>query len=1010
VVQQFFVRLLAALLTIGIANFAFMAPTQASPRQLMGAINGEQPIQLQGLQITSDISGGMAETTVRMVFFNPNSRPLEGNLQFPLLPNQQITGFSLDINGQMRKAVPVEKAKGRQVFEEIERRRVDPALLEVTQGNNFKLRVFPIPALGTRTVQLTYAENMTRQGQNWVYQLPLGYDENVKNFGLVLNVNGSKAEPQISAGSHAIKFGKFVHDYQAKVYDAQFAQADNVTVLTPADSEPQAYVQERGGETYFIAEVPVPTERAQRPLPKVVGILWDSSGSGANRQIDAELNELGIYLKALGNAEVRLTRLRDHAEPTESFKVRDGNWDELRKALKQTVYDGASALGDWKPESKVGEYLLFSDGLINYGTGSFPMLTKKKRLYALNSATSSDSGWLAAQAERTGGRLIQVSALSPGAAAESLLTEGPHLIDMDSSGATNLQIESADSQQGLLRIAGKLKVRDAELNLTLSLNGNSGNLQTLHIPVSANAPVNPLAAHFWANYRLHVLAADRELQRGEIRRIGQEFGIPTGETSLIVLESVDDYLRYDIAPPAEYKAEFDKLRSIHSTQKRQDAAQHLAMVVGLFNAKVAWWEKNFPKYAPSKAVPEKYAPGASADDNVQRTEITGSIIRRVEHESASPVQVIAADDLARAPAYAPPAIAAPRPVAEARAVVAAPAPVVAPSASIAPIQALRIASPKIANSVVESQGEATVTLKKWSSNAPYIARMKAASKETIYAIYLDEKPSYSNSSAFYLDASDLLLEKGQRELALRVLSNLAEMDLENRQVLRILGYRLMEMGAAEQAIPIFQKVLRLAEDEPQSFRDLGLAYEAAKHYQQAIDSLNEVVLRPWDGRTPDIEIISLAELNAIIATKMPSKGEFDTSRIDPRLLKNLPLDLRVAMTWDADNSDMDLWVTDPSGEKCYYGHALTVQGGRMSRDVTQGYGPEEFSLRFAMPGKYKVEANFYGNRQQVVAGATTLQVKLSTGFGTTKQKDQTQTLRLKDRGETVFVGEFEVKP
>ena len=81
----------------------------------------------------------------------------------------------------------------------------------------------------------------------------------------------------------------------------------------------------------------------------------------------------------------------------------------------------------------------------------------------------------------------------------------------------------------------------------------------------------------------------------------------------------------------------------------------------------------------------------------------------------------------------------------------------------------------------------------------------------------------------------------------------------------------------------------------------------------------------------------------------------------------------------------------------------------MSQDVTQGYGPEEFSLHHAIPGKYKVEANFFGNRQQTVAGATTLQVKLTTGFGTPQARDQMTTLRLREGGETVYVGEFEVK-
>jgi hypothetical protein len=205
-------------------------------------------------------------------------------------------------------------------------------------------------------------------------------------------------------------------------------------------------------------------------------------------------------------------------------------------------------------------------------------------------------------------------------------------------------------------------------------------------------------------------------------------------------------------------------------------------------------------------------------------------------------------------------------------------------------------------------------------------------------------------------------------------------------------------------------VQRLAEEEPQSFRDLGLAHAAAGHYQLAIDQLNEVVMRPWDNRFAEIELIALAEMNAIIATAPAQPVALDTSRIDARLLKNLPLDVRAVLTWDADNSDMDLWVTDPNGEKCYYSHRFTYQGGRMSRDFTGGYGPEEFSLREAKPGKYKIEANFYGSSQQTVAGATTLQVKLSSGFGTEAAKEQMITLRLKGRGNTVFVGEFEVKP
>lgn len=301
---------------------------------------------------------------------------------------------------------------------------------------------------------------------------------------------------------------------------------------------------------------------------------------------------------------------------------------------------------------------------------------------------------------------------------------------------------------------------------------------------------------------------------------------------------------------------------------------------------------------------------------------------------------------------------------------------------------------------------ATIRLRRWEPDAPYVARLRNAARDDTYRVYLDERPGYVTSTAFFLDAADIFFDKGQIEFALRVLSNLAEMDLENRHILRVLGYRLLQAQQPKLAIPVFRKVLELSPEEPQSYRDLGLALAADRQYQKAIDALYEVVIRPWHGRFPDIEIITLAELNAVVAT---CGEKLDVSRVDPRLLKNLPLDLRVVLTWDADNTDIDLWVTDPNGEKAYYGHRLTYQGGRMSLDFTGGYGPEEFSLKRAKPGKYKVEAQYYGDRQQTVAGPATLQVRLTTKFGMPGQQDQTVTLRLKDRQEVVFVGEFEVE-
>ena len=81
----------------------------------------------------------------------------------------------------------------------------------------------------------------------------------------------------------------------------------------------------------------------------------------------------------------------------------------------------------------------------------------------------------------------------------------------------------------------------------------------------------------------------------------------------------------------------------------------------------------------------------------------------------------------------------------------------------------------------------------------------------------------------------------------------------------------------------------------------------------------------------------------------------------------------------------------------------------MSPDFTGGYGPEEFSLKTAKPGRYKVEAQFYGHRQQIIAGATTLQMKLTTRFGSRERQEKPVSLRLSGRCEVVTVGEFAVE-
>ncbi|WMJ69057.1 VIT domain-containing protein [Stenotrophomonas sp. 24(2023)] len=949
-------RLIRATLLL-FATFAGLAQAQSPkairyirPPPLLQAAGAEQPIILQQARIEGEVQAGIAQTRITLEFHNPNRRVMEGELQFPLADGQQITGFALDINGQLREAVPVPKDRGREVFEAIVRRGVDPGLLEQTAGNQFRLRVYPLPAGGVRRVQLTVREPLLSTPRGWGWTLPLQFAAGARTVQLQLT---AAADASAGDAPFAITNGQLRWQGRGDQLPAQLRWT------LPAERRPQMQVAQWEGDHYLLAQLPVSAPSTPRTVPAEVGLLWDGSGSAGSRNRDREFALLDRYFAAMGNGRVALTILRDRAEPVRYFQVRKGDWRALRQVLESVQPDGASALAQWAPQPAVREYLLVSDGLLTYGPQALPPLAAHQRLFAISSAGArTDAVRLRGWSEAHGGRFVAVEG-DVDAAARELLTE-PQQVQVDAGrGVQEVVIDRRSEMAGWLWLHARLAADGVPLRVRV------GDGPWLALPASTHSTEGALLAGLWAQARLQQLGVDRVGNREAMQRLSQQFGLVGPDTSLIVLETLEDYLRYAIRPPAPLRADYDRRFARQVADREAAQRQRIDEIARDWQARRQWWGQAWPKGAPPQ----------------------------------QPLQVAGAAMTPPAPP-APPAPAAPMALAAmevagstARARRQAPAPRAAELADSA--------APAAAN-----RGQLGIHLAAWQPDSDVARRLREAPAGQLYARYLAERAAHADSSAFFLDVADLLLERDQRDLALRVLSNLAEMELDNRHLLRVLGYRLQQADAAALAVPVFAQVLAMSPEEPQSYRDLGLALAAAGHPQQALDPLYQVVVRPWDARFTGISLIALDELTNLVTR---SRTPLDTTGIDPRLLQAMPLDLRVVLAWDADNSDMDLWVTDPNGERAFYGNRLTYQGGQMSQDFTGGYGPEQFSLRTAKPGKYRVEANYFGNRQQLVTGATTLMLRLTTHWGTPKQKDQLVTMRLKDRKDTVLVGEFEVK-
>jgi len=928
-------------------------PMTSTP--LLIAPAAEQPVQLRQARIEGEVQAGIAQTRITLEFHNPNQRVLEGELQFPLGEGQQITGFALDINGELREAVPVPKDRGRQVFEEIARRGVDPGLLEQTAGNQFRLRVYPLPAGGSRRVQLVVREPLAYAGQGWRWTLPLQFV--AAAAAVELDVQAPK---DADTGDAPFRIADGRLHWQGR--GVQLPTQLQWTL--PAERKAQVQVARWQDGHYLLAQLPVPTSAAPRRVPSEVGLLWDGSGSAGRRDRTREFALLDRYFAAMGEGNVALTVLRDRAEQVRRFRIRGGDWSELRRALMAVQPDGASALAQWQPQPEVKEYLMVSDGLLTYGPEALPALAADQRLFAISSAGArTDAIRLRGWSEAHTGTFVALGSDIDAAARELLSV--PLDVQIDAGrGVQEVVIDRRSQAQGWLWLHARLAAEGVPMRVRVA----GGEWQAL--PATQKNEDGDLLAGLWAQARLQQLSTDRRGNREAMQRLSQQFSLVGPDTSLIVLETLDDYLRYAIRPSGKLRAEYDQRFARQVADRDAADRQRLDKVVTQWQQRQQWWNRSWPKGAPPQSDSKALEVAAGAPP--------------------APVAMLVAPAPAAAEMQLNAATARQRSVAR-----PAPAPMQEAAADA------MAAEPAAAN-----DGQLGIKLAAWQSDSPVARRLRQGPSSQLYDRYLTERAANADSSAFFLDVADLLIEQGQRDLALRVLSNLAEMELDNRHLLRVLGYRLMQADAPALAVPVFEQVLAMGQEEPQSFRDLGLALAAAGKPQQALAPLYQVVVRPWDSRFDGIALIALDELTNLVAA---SKPRLDTKSIDPRLLQAMPLDLRVVLAWDADNSDMDLWVTDPNGERAYYGNRLTYQGGQMSQDFTGGYGPEQFSLRNAKPGKYKVEANYFGSRQQLVTGATTLMLRLTTHWGTPKQKDQVVTMRLKDRAETVLVGEFEVR-
>jgi len=126
-------------------------------------------------------------------------------------------------------------------------------------------------------------------------------------------------------------------------------------------------------------------------------------------------------------------------------------------------------------------------------------------------------------------------------------------------------------------------------------------------------------------------------------------------------------------------------------------------------------------------------------------------------------------------------------------------------------------SPSGSSSVSSPDAAGGIKVQAWDPSTPYMMSIQQA-KDTssAYKAYITQRKNYRSSPAFYFDVasfffnlkspSDINIAVLGRKYGLSILTSVLELELEQPQLLRIVGYKLAELYLGEMAVSVFEKV------------------------------------------------------------------------------------------------------------------------------------------------------------------------------------------------------------
>ncbi len=267
-------------------------------------------------RVTVEIDNQVAQVEVDQVFINDSDRELEATYVFPLPEDAAISEFALYVDGERLEGRILDKDEAREIYEDIVRRRRDPALLEYVGRNTFRAQVFPIPPHGERRVQISYTEVLSQDNGLVSFVYPLNTEKfspvPLEEVTITVDVASTAPINAVYSPSHDVAIDREDEHHVSVSYEDNDVTPSTDFELFYSVSQDDFGVNlltyRDGDDGFFLLLVaPKPDVARQDVVAKDVMMVVDVSGSMEGEKLEQAKDAMNYVL--------------DHLHPEDRFNM-----------------------------------------------------------------------------------------------------------------------------------------------------------------------------------------------------------------------------------------------------------------------------------------------------------------------------------------------------------------------------------------------------------------------------------------------------------------------------------------------------------------------------------------------------------------------------------------------------------------------------------------------------------------------------------------------------------------